>query len=69
LAELGLWVQNVSANIEEFDYAKKRMALSELGATVRLWATDHSPRWDVKLRPDAFSASFMDTSVGAYENP
>jgi site-specific DNA recombinase len=62
LAELDLWVQNVAANLDEFDYAKRRLALTELGATVRVWAKDHSPRWEVKLRPDALSAFDYESS-------
>jgi site-specific DNA recombinase len=35
-AELDLWVQNVAANLDDFDYSKRRLALTELGATVRV---------------------------------
>ncbi len=63
LAELDLWVRNVTANLDEFGYDKRRLALSELGATVRVWATDHSPRWEVALRPDAFGPPIVNPST------
>ena len=63
LAELDLWVQNVAANLDEFDYAKRRLALSELGAEVRVWGTDHTPRWEVRLRSDAFGSSTVNSTT------
>lgn len=63
LAELDLWVQNVAANLDEFDYAKRRLALSELGADVRVWGTDHKPRWEVRLRSDAFGPSTVNSAA------
>jgi hypothetical protein len=61
-SRLALWVQDVPANLDEFDLAERRLALTELGATVRVWATDHTPRREVKLRPDAFSAPYCASS-------
>ena len=50
LDELDLWIQNVAANLDEFDYAKKRMALHELHVEVTLWATDHTPRAEATMQ-------------------
>ncbi len=64
LLELDQWVQNVAANIDQFDYERKRLALDALGATVRVWSTDRTPRWDVKLHCD-----FLTTTTSACETP
>jgi site-specific DNA recombinase len=57
LSELDHWIRNVAANIDAFDYAKKRLALDALGATVRVWSMDHNPRWDVKLHCDVLTTT------------
>jgi hypothetical protein len=57
LSELDHWIRNVAANIDAFDYGKKRLALDALGATVRVWSMDHSPRWDVKLHCDVLTTT------------
>ncbi len=64
LSELDHWVRNVATNIDAFDYAKKRLALDALGATVRVWSKDHNPRWDVKLHCEVVT-----TTTGVCENP
>jgi hypothetical protein len=33
-----------------------------LGASVRMWAKDHTPRWEVILRDDALSAFDYESS-------
>ena len=44
LAESDRWACHVTAKLDDFDYAKKGMALPELGATGRVWSMDHNPR-------------------------
>ena len=47
LANVTEWCRRVSANLPTLDYAEKRLALEWLGVRVRLWGTDHSPRYEI----------------------
>jgi site-specific DNA recombinase len=51
LADLDLWVRNVAANLDdiEADYGKKRFALAACKVQVRVWASDHDPRWHATM--------------------
>jgi site-specific DNA recombinase len=60
LIELDRWLDVVAVNLDTLDYSQKRLALEALGATVRVWSTEHTPRWDISLRPD-----FLTTTIGA----
>lgn len=68
LEDLDLWMRNVAANLEdiEADYARKRFALNACGFRVRVWATDHSPRWHATIRlGDGAPIEIADTTTGA----
>ena len=47
LDELETWCRKVAANLGSFTYTQKRLALDALQVQVRVWGTDHEPRWEV----------------------
>lgn len=51
LADLDAWLETVRTNLDGFDsgYAEKRLALTACRVQVRVWATDHNPRWQVTM--------------------
>lgn len=71
LDQLDLWVRNVSTNLAEFDYAQRRLALTECQVAVTVWATDHAPRWQATMQlGGAAPIAFMTTcSAACFHNP
>lgn len=51
LVNLDMWLETVRANLDSFDsgYAEKRLALTACRVQVRVWASDHEPRWQVTM--------------------
>src|SRR5262249_12589791 len=49
LGELTAWCQNVATNLSALTYDQKRLALTALGARVRVWPADHTPRYELEL--------------------
>lgn len=47
IGELDAWVANVAANLDALTYDEKRLALDALNVQVKLWPTDHDPRYEV----------------------
>jgi site-specific DNA recombinase len=48
LHEIQTWCHTVSANLGDFTYSQKRMALDALGVEVRVWRADREPeRWEI----------------------
>src|SRR5262245_50427408 len=43
------YCRRVARNVEEATYANKRLALEALNARVRVWGTDHEPRFDLAV--------------------
>jgi site-specific DNA recombinase len=50
LADVVGWCERVAANLPRLTYAQKRDALTALDVKVRVWRTDHTPRWEVTMR-------------------
>ncbi|MDP8922556.1 MAG: recombinase family protein [Chloroflexota bacterium] len=47
LADLQAWCRHVSTRLSELTYDQKRLALEALGVQVRVWRTDHEPRYEI----------------------
>ena len=47
LNDLQSWCKSVSVRRGEFTYEQRRTALDALGVQVRVWRTDHEPRYAV----------------------
>ena len=45
IADLQAWCENVAARLGELTYEQRRLALDALGVQVRVWKTDHDPRY------------------------
>ena len=52
-------------NIDLQGYEGGRLALTALAVEARVWSTDHSPRWEIKLLPDALPVSINDLPMAA----
>ncbi len=53
LDDLQAWRRDVSRNLSLLDYAGRRLALEALGVQVRVWATNHDPRYEIRMELDA----------------
>ena len=63
LHEIDRWVRTVATNLDTLDYAGKRLALNAIHVQVRVWATDHTPRWEATMQVGGDAAViFMDTT-------
>jgi hypothetical protein len=49
--DLESWARVVARNIDLLDYDGRRLALDALGIEVKVWSTDHSPRYEIKMLP------------------
>lgn len=52
LDALAAWSDRVRANLQTLTYDEKRLALTALGVQVKLWATDHAPRYEISMETD-----------------
>ena len=52
LQDLDAWRRRVAANLGGITYEERRLALRALGVEVRVWRTDHDPRFDITMRLD-----------------
>lgn len=50
LEDLEYWIGNVARNLEALDYQGRREVLIACDVRVDVWATDHTPRWQVTMR-------------------
>ena len=67
LSSLIDWTTRAAANLSALTYAEKRMLLEALGVSVRVWKTDHEPRWELTMTPippDSNSSVVFRTSSG-----
>jgi site-specific DNA recombinase len=63
LHELDRWVRTVAMNLGTLDYAGKRLALNASRVQVRVWATDHTPRWHATMHLGGDGPlAFLDTT-------
>ena len=51
LDSLAAWCNLVAAELRTLTYEEKRTALTGLGATVRLWNAERTPRYEITVRP------------------
>jgi site-specific DNA recombinase len=45
------WCRQAQANLDALGYDGKRTALRALGVEVKVWRRDHSPRYEITMRP------------------
>jgi hypothetical protein len=55
----------VARNIDLLDYDGQRLALLTLGVEVRVWSTDHRPRYEIKMLPDAAPMPISDPRLAS----
>jgi site-specific DNA recombinase len=63
LLDLEDWCRSVPGNVNLLDYEGRRlahMALMALGVESRVWSTDHTPRWEIKMLPDVLPVPISD---------
>ncbi|CAA9293540.1 MAG: site-specific recombinases [uncultured Chloroflexi bacterium] len=48
LGDIEAWCRTVATNLATLTYAEKRLALDALGVAVKLWRSDHTPRYEVR---------------------
>lgn len=51
LLDLADWCRRTAENLELLNYEERRMVLDALGVRVRVWKTDHQPRWELEMAP------------------
>ena len=51
LLELSEACQLVSANLQRFSYEQRRLALEAFDIQVKVWKSDHGPRWTIEPGP------------------
>jgi site-specific DNA recombinase len=49
LQDLEYWCSVQARNLEELTYEQKRLALHAMNLTVKVWATSHSPRYEIQV--------------------
>ena len=52
LRGLDEWRETAAENLDNLDVAARRQLFDVLGLRARLWASDHTPRFDVRLEID-----------------
>jgi len=62
LLSLAEWCNRVSANLPRLSYRDKRDVLSSLNVQVRVWPSNHSPRWEITLGVDDIVAPIVSTN-------
>jgi site-specific DNA recombinase len=61
LGELEAWCKTVAANLVEFGYEQKRLALEALGVSAKVWRAGHEPRYEITADIQ-FEAPIVDES-------
>jgi site-specific DNA recombinase len=51
LADIASWCRRVSGKLPTLTYEQKRMVLEALGVGVKVFSTDHDPRWEIAMAP------------------
>ena len=46
---MSAWCARVAANLAQLGYDEKRHVLDALAVDVRVWRSDHEPRWEVGM--------------------
>jgi site-specific DNA recombinase len=49
LGDLASWCNRVASNLATLTYDQKRLVLEALGVRVRVWRSDHEPRWQLDM--------------------
>jgi site-specific DNA recombinase len=49
LGDLASWCSRVASNLATLTYEQKRLVLEALGVQVRVWRSDHEPRWQLDM--------------------
>ena len=63
LADLERWCRIQSTNLGLLTYEQKRLALFALGAEVRVWSTDHDPRYEISIRLEVANPDIAKTTA------
>jgi len=50
LDSIEAWCRNVAANLRILSYDDKRIALGAMGLEARVWATNHTPRFEITMQ-------------------
>ena len=50
LDRIEAWCRNVAANLRILSYDDKRIALGAMGLEARVWATNHTPRFEITMQ-------------------
>ena len=50
LSELDAWISRVATNLDDLDYAGRRLAMEACRVRVEVFASDHSPRWQAFMQ-------------------
>ncbi len=64
LLSLAEWCNRVTANLPGLSYRDKRDVLSSLNVQVRVWPSNHSPRWEMTMGIDEIVEPIVRTSAG-----
>lgn len=63
LSELDAWISRVATNLDDLDYAGRRLALEACQVRVEVFGTDHTPRWQASMQlSGAAPLLFADTT-------
>ena len=57
LADLAEWCARVAGNLPTLTYAERRDAMLALGVSVKVWRSDHAPRWEIEMAPMAVNST------------
>ncbi len=63
LASMKTWCGRVSKNLLTMSYKEKRLVLEALGVSVKVFRTDHAPRWEITIAPLPIKASETDPFI------
>jgi site-specific DNA recombinase len=64
LQDFDIWRHQVAANLGGITYEERRLALRALGVEVRVWRTDHDPRFDITMRLDFIDSTTHRCNAG-----
>jgi hypothetical protein len=60
LRDLEDWCRQVASNVDLLNYEGRRLALTALSVEARVWSTNHTPRWEIKMLPDVLPVTLSD---------
>lgn len=65
LGDLENRCRSVAGNVNLLDHEGRRLALMALGVQARVWSTDRTPRWEIKMPPDVLPVPINDLPMAA----